>query len=42
MEIVLDLGKYNRKNPADGNAKDVKIELPLKYLSNFRRTLEMP
>ena len=27
---------------ADGNAKDVEIIVPLKYLSNFWRTLEMP
>ena len=27
--------------PADGNTKDVEIIVPLKYLSNFRRTLEM-
>ena len=26
----------------DGNAKDVEIIVPLKYLSNFWRTLEMP
>ena len=25
-----------------GNAKDVEIIVPLKYLSNFWRTLEMP
>ena len=31
-----------RKSPADGNTKDVKIAVPLKYLSNFPRTLEMP
>ena len=30
------------KTPAAGNAKDVKIAVPLKYLSNFWRTLEMP
>ena len=30
------------KIPADGNTKDVKIAVPLKYLSNFWRTLEMP
>ena len=28
--------------PADGNTKDVEIIVPLKYLSNFWRTLEMP
>ena len=27
---------------AVGNTKDVEIALPLKYLSNFWRTLEMP
>ena len=29
-------------NTADGNTKDVEITVPLKYLSNFWRTLEMP
>ena len=28
--------------PADGNTKDVEIIVPLIYLSNFWRTLEMP
>ena len=28
--------------PADGNTKDVEITVPLKYLSDFWRTLEMP
>ena len=28
--------------PAGGNAKDVTIIVPLKYFSNFWRTLEMP
>ena len=27
--------------PADGNAKNVEIAVPLKYLSKFWRTLEM-
>ena len=27
--------------PADGNTKDVEIIVPLKYFSNFWRTLEM-
>ena len=27
---------------AAGNTKDIKIAVPLKYLSNFWRTLEMP
>ena len=30
------------KTPDDGNEKDVEIMVPLKYLSNFWRTLEMP
>ena len=29
------------KTPADGNTKDVEIIVPLNYLSNFWRTLEM-
>ena len=33
--------KIIRKTPATGNTKDVKIAVPLKYLSNFWRTLEM-
>ena len=33
--------KITRKTPYDGNTKDVEIILPLKYLSNFWRTLEM-
>ena len=28
--------------PADGNTKDVDIIVPLKYSSNFWRTLEIP
>ena len=34
--------KITEKIPADGNTKDVEIIVPLKYLSNFWRTLEMP
>ena len=34
--------KITGKSPADGNTKDVEIAVPLKYLSNFWRTLEMP
>ena len=34
--------KTTRKTPADRNTKDVEIIVPLKYLSNFWRTLEMP
>ena len=34
--------KITGKTPAGVNTKDVKIAVPLKYLSNFWRTLEMP
>ena len=34
--------KIKGKTPAAGNTKDVEIAVPLKYLSNFWRTLEMP
>ena len=34
--------KITRKTPNNGNTKDVEITVPLKYLSNFWRTLEMP
>ena len=34
--------KITGSTPAGGNTKDVKIIVPLKYLSNFSRTLEMP
>ena len=34
--------KITGSTPADGNTKDVKIIVPLKSLSNFWRTLEMP
>ena len=34
--------KITGKTPAAGNTKDVEIIVSLKYLSNFRRTLEMP
>ena len=34
--------KITGNTPADGNTKDVEIMVPLKYLSNFWRTLEMP
>ena len=34
--------KITGKNPANDNEKDVEIMVPLKYLSNFWRTLEMP
>ena len=34
--------KITGKTPAVGNEKFVEIMVPLKYLSNFWRTLEMP
>ena len=34
--------KITGKTPAVDNEKDVEIMVPLKYLSNFWRTLEMP
>ena len=34
--------KITGKTPDDGNTKIVQIIVPLKYLSNFWRTLEMP
>ena len=34
--------KITGKTPANGNAKDIEIIVPLKYLSNFWRTFEMP
>ena len=34
--------KITGNTPADGNTKDVEIIVPLKYLSNFWRTLEKP
>ena len=34
--------KITGKTPNNGNEKDVAIMVPLKYLSNFWRTLEMP
>ena len=34
--------KITGKTPNNGNTKDVKIIVPLKYLSNFWRALEMP
>ena len=33
--------KITGKTPNNGNEKDVEIMVPLKYLSNFWRTLEM-
>ena len=34
--------KITGKTPAAGNTKDIEIIVPLKYLSNFWRTPEMP
>ena len=34
--------KITGKTPAAGNEKNVEIMVPLKYLSNFWRTLEIP
>ena len=34
--------KITEKAPNNGNEKDVKIMVPLKYLSNIWRTFEMP
>ena len=34
--------KITGKSPNNDNVKDVEILVPLKYLSNFWRTLEMP
>ena len=34
--------KITGKTPNNGNEKDVQITVPLKYLSNFWRSLEMP
>ena len=33
--------KITGNTPANGNAKNVEMIVPLKYLSNFWRTLEM-
>ena len=33
--------KITRKSPGNGNTKDVKIAVPLKYFSNFWRTLKI-
>ena len=40
-ESFKSKGKIRGSTPADGNTKDVKIIVPLKYLSNLWRTLEM-
>ena len=40
--IVKNILIVPRNTPAVGNTKDVEIIVPLKYLSSFWRTLEMP
>ena len=39
---AADANTKTGNTPADANTKDVEIIVPLKYLSNFWRTLEMP
>ena len=34
--------KITGKTPNNNNVKNVEIMIPLKYLSNFWRTIEMP
>ena len=34
--------KITGNTPADSNTKDAEIMVPLKYLSSFWRTIEMP
>ena len=41
-ESFMSKIKITGKTPDDDNEKDVEIMVPLKYLSNFWRTLEMP
>ena len=41
-ESFKSKARITGKTPADGNTKDAEIIVPLKYLSNFWRTLEMP
>ena len=41
-ESFKSKAKITGKTPENGNTKDVEIVVPLKYLSNFLRTLEMP
>ena len=40
-ELFKSKVKITENAPASGNTRDVKIIVPLKYLSNFWRTLEM-
>ena len=39
--IIQIQDENNKKNPSTGNTRDVEIEVPLKYLSNFWRTIEI-
>ena len=41
-ESIKSKVKITGNTPNNGNTKDVEIIVPLKYLSNFWRTLEMP
>ena len=41
-ELFKSKVKITGKTPNNVNAKDVEIIVPVKYLSNFWRTLEMP
>ena len=36
------IGKTPNNDNDDNNKKDIEIVVPLKYLSNFWRTLDMP
>ena len=42
LESFKSKVKITGNTPSAGNTKDVEIIVPLKYLSNFWRTLEMP
>ena len=45
MDNITDSFKFKTKlsgQTGDNGIKDVKIAVPLKYLSNFKRTLDMP
>ena len=41
-ELFKSKIKITGNTSADGNTEDVEIIVPLKYLSNFWKTLEMP
>ena len=41
-ELFKSKIKITGNTPADGNTENVEIIVPLKYLSNFWKTLEMP